>query len=153
MQRLIERRDGGDWPALEERGTLSLAFDERHRRRFRVQDDRGADLLVDLPRAVAFRDGDGLRAEQGGWWRIVAAAEAVLEVVGHDQQHLARLAWHLGNRHCPTEIRADSLRIRHDRVVEAMLIGLDARCRPLFVPFDPERGAYAPPPHGHDHSA
>jgi urease accessory protein len=143
LERLVEVRAAGEWPLAEERGTLTLAFEERHRRRMRIASDQGTELLLDLRRTVQLHDGDGVQGEQGGWWRVVAAPETVLEIRGRDPQHTARLAWHLGNRHCPTEIRPDGLRVRHDHVLEAMVTGLGATCRQLFVPFDPEGGAYA----------
>ncbi|RIV98161.1 urease accessory protein UreE, partial [Azospirillum brasilense] len=42
----------GHWPAEREAGTVTLAFDDRHRRRMVMTDDAGADFLLDLPRAV-----------------------------------------------------------------------------------------------------
>jgi urease accessory protein len=146
-RRLVEHAPSGEWPRDDEVGTLTLPFDDRHRRRVRLTSDQGADVLLDLQRAVALEEDDGLMCELGGWFRVVAAAEPVLEVQGRDPTHLARLAWHLGNRHTPTEIRPDALRVRQDHVLEAMLTGLGGSVRRLVVPFSPERGAY----HGHDH--
>ncbi|HEX2526501.1 MAG TPA: urease accessory protein UreE [Geminicoccus sp.] len=131
----------------EEVGTLTLTYDDRHRRRVRLISDQGVDLLLDLPRAAVLEEDDGLLCEQGGWFRTIAAAEPVLEVQGRDATHLARLAWHLGNRHTPAEIRANALRVRQDHVLEAMLTGLGGCTRRLVVPFTPERGAYD----GHHH--
>jgi urease accessory protein len=59
---------------------------------------------------------------------------------------MARLAWHLGNRHAEVQIVGDKLRIRRDHVLEEMLAGLGAVVTPIEAPFDPERGAYG---HGH----
>jgi urease accessory protein len=53
-----------------------------------------------------------------------------------------RLAWHLGNRHLPTEIQPDRLLIRDDHVIVHMLEGLGATLRRVDAPFDPEGGAY-----------
>ena len=73
-----------------------------------------------------------------------AAAEDVLEVTARDPGHLARLAWHLGNRHLPTEILAEGrLRIRYDHVIEEMLNHLGAEVTRARAPFQPEGGAYA----------
>ena len=66
-----------------------------------------------------------------------------------------RLAWHLGNRHLPTEIQADRLLIRDDHVIVAMLQGLGAELRKVDAPFNPEGGAYGEhnrqPGHQHHH--
>ena len=64
--------------------------------------------------------------------------------------HLVRVAWHLGNRHLPTQIMPKGLRIRRDHVIEAMVKGLGARIIEIEAPFDPEGGAYAA---GHAHAA
>jgi urease accessory protein len=80
---------------------------------------------------------------------VVAAPEPLLEIRGVDPQHLVRLAWHLGNRHLPTQIMPKGLRIRRDHVIEAMVKGLGARVIEIEAPFDPEGGAYAGGGHSH----
>ena len=90
-------------------------------------------------------DGDALQLDDGRLLKVLAAPELVVEVRHQDPDQLARLAWHLGNRHLPTEIRNHFLHIRPDHVIEAMLHGLGAHLVKLWAPFQPERGAY------HDH--
>src|SRR5262249_7007569 len=84
-------RPAGHWPTDKEAGSLPLDFDSRHRRRIRLTDDDGQDLLLDLPKAVAMADGDGLQLDDGRWLRIRAAAETVVEVRHKDPNHLVRL--------------------------------------------------------------
>jgi urease accessory protein len=82
----------------------------------------------------------------------VAANEKVCDVVAETPTALARLAWHLGNRHLPVEILPGRLRIRDDHVIVAMLQGLGASVTTLEAPFTPEQGAYAQGAgHGHTH--
>ena len=142
-------RPAGYWPK-EEAGTLTLDFDARHRRRIRLTTDQGEDVLLDLPKAVAMADGDGLQLEDGKWLKVQAAAELLVEVRQKDPNQLMRLAWHLGNRHLPTEIRNQVLRIRPDHVIEDMLHGFGADLVNVLAPFQPEGGAYGG--HGHHHS-
>jgi urease accessory protein len=98
------------------------------------------------------RSGDALALEDGRLVEVVAAPEPLLEIRCTDPLHLARVAWHLGNRHVPTQLLAKSLRIRRDHVLEEMLRGLGARVIEIEAPFDPEGGAYAPASeHGHRH--
>ena len=104
---------------------------------------RGLEFLLDLETAVVLRGGDALVLEDGRLVEVVAAPEPLLEIRGRDPQHLVRLAWHLGNRHLPTQITARGLRIRRDHVIEAMVRGLGARLIEIEAPFDPEGGAYA----------
>jgi urease accessory protein len=136
--------------------TVVLDFDDRHRRRMAMTGTRGLEFLLDLENAVALRGGDALVLEDGRLIEVVAAPEPLIEIRGTDPGHLVRLAWHLGNRHLPTQIMAKGLRIRSDHVIEEMVKGLGARVIEIEAPFDPEGGAYAaahePAGHGHhDH--
>jgi|SRR5215467_7839231 len=143
IRRASIHRPAGDWPENEAIDALTLIFDARHRRRIRLTTDKGEDVLIDLPRAIALADGDGLRLEHGGWLKVRAATELVIEVRHEDPEQLMRLAWHLGNRHLATEIRNESLRIRPDHVIEDMLLGFGAALVKRQTPFQPEGGAYS----------
>ncbi len=129
--------------------TVVLGFDDRHRRRMAMTGTRGVEFLLDLENAVALRGGDALVLEDGRLIEVVAAPEPLAEIRGTDPQHLVRIAWHLGNRHLPTQIAGKGLRIRRDHVIEAMVKGLGARVIEIEAPFDPEGGAYAS---GHAHA-
>jgi urease accessory protein len=145
-------RPAGHWPKEKIAGTLTLDFDARHRRRIRLTADQGEDVLLDLPKAVAMSDGDGLQLDDGRWLEVHAATEPIVEVRHENPHQLARLAWHLGNRHLPTEIRDDILRIRPDHVIEDMLRGFGAGLVKVQVSFQPEGGAYGGNGHHHDHA-
>lgn len=144
-------RPAGHWPEEKAAGSLTLDFDARHRRRIRMMADRGEELLLDLPKAIAMADGDGLRLDDGRWLKVHAAAEPIVEIRHKDPNQLVRLAWHLGNRHLPTEIRTQVLRIRPDHVIEEMLRGFGADLVNVLAAFQPEGGAYGGHGHHHDH--
>ncbi len=144
-------RPAGHWPKEIAAGTLTLDFDARHRRRLRLMTDQGEDVLLDLAKAVAMADGDALQLEDGRLLMVRAAAEPVVEVRHKDPNQLMRLAWHLGNRHLPTEIRDQVLRIRPDHVIEEMLLRFGAELLKVHSPFQPEGGAYSGDGHHHDH--
>ncbi len=144
MRRLIMVAKSGDWPDSEDVDTVTLGYDDRHRRRLRLTTSEGESVLLDLVKPQPLDDGDGLAFENdGGWLRIKAAPERVLEIKGRDQRHLIRLAWHLGNRHLPTEILDDGrLRIRYDQVIEEMLSQLGAITEQAEAPFKPEGNGF-----------
>jgi urease accessory protein len=123
--------------------TVVLDFDDRHRRRMAMVGTRGLEFLLDLENATALRGGDALVLEDDRLIEVVAAPEPLLEIRCNDPLHLVRVAWHLGNRHLPTQIMPKGLRIRRDHVIEAMVKGLGARIIEIEAPFDPEGGAYA----------
>ena len=153
MKRVRAVKTGGHWDGAGAVDQVSLDAHERHRRRVVLTGERGTTFLLDLPQATALRDGDGLVLDDGGIVRIVGRPEALIEIAAADSHELARLAWHIGNRHIDVQIVGDRLRIRRDYVIEDMLRGLGARLVPVEAAFDPELGAYAhhADAHAHDH--
>ena len=136
--------------------TVTLDYDSRFRRRIAMTGNDGTEFLLHLSEATELRAGCGLVLEDGRVIAVEAADEPVADIYSRDRHHLVRLAWHLGNRHLPTQIMADRLRIRQDHVIEAMAKGLGATVERLDAPFDPEGGAYGhgrtqPHDHGHGH--
>jgi urease accessory protein len=122
--------------------TVTLDHDARHRRRMRLVTDGGFAFLLDLPEARLLHDGDRLVLEDGRAVLVRAAPEPLLELVCSHPHALVRLAWHLGNRHLPTQLLGDRLRIRRDHVIAEMAMGLGAEVREIEAPFDPDGGAY-----------
>jgi urease accessory protein len=136
--------------------SIVLDFDDRHRRRMAMTATKGLAFLLDLPAAASLRGGDALVLEDGRLVEVVAASEPLLEIHCSDPLHLARVAWHLGNRHVPAQMLGRSVRIRRDHVLAEMAGQLGARVVEIESPFDPEGGAYAAPaddshPQAHDH--
>ena len=160
MLRATRHARAGDWSHPVDRVTLD--YDSRHRRRVRLTADSGETVLLDLPKAVAMADGDGLRLEDGRWIAVVAADEPLMEVTADSRLDLLRIAWHVGNRHLPTEIAEAGegdlrLRLRPDHVIAEMIAGLGGGVRRIRAPFQPEGGAYGGQAHhrhgDHDHAA
>lgn len=101
---------------------------------------------------MVLNDGDGLHlSSEGGWIVVRAAHEDVLEVTAASPHDLLRLAWHLGNRHCPAQIEPGRLLIRPDHVLADMLTGLGGDVRATQAQFTPEPGAYHRDGGGHSH--
>jgi urease accessory protein len=132
---------------------VRLDHDQRTRRRMVFTTEAGRSILLDMARPAHLRDGDLLRLEDGAFVRVEAMPEALIEIAAPSTAALVRIAWHLGNRHLPTQLLAGPdggcLRIRHDHVIAAMAAGLGGSCKPVLAPFDPEGGAYANGAHGH----
>jgi len=135
--------------------TVTLDHEGRHRRRVRLTGDHGTVFLLDLERATVFDEGDALVLDDGRLVRVIAARQPLLEVRAESPFVRLRLAWHLGNRHTPTELTEDALYLEPDPVLAEMLLGLGASVTPVNRPFRPERGAYdrggAGGGHGHHH--
>ncbi|MFO1249314.1 MAG: urease accessory protein UreE [Alphaproteobacteria bacterium] len=139
-------------------GRLRLDHHHRHRRRLVLQTVEGEPILLDLLQAVHLRGGDRLLLEDGAVIGVEALDEPLLEIAADSMAALIRIAWHLGNRHLPTQLLGNTLRIREDHVLEEMVKGLGGTVTHIVAPFDPEGGAYAGGgshshghSHGHDH--
>ena len=149
MRRAVAVHPRGEWPEDSTVDSVTLTYLDRHRRRIRLVTDAGEAFLLDLPRAHHLIDGDGLELDGGGHFRVRSASEPVFEIEAVDPANLARIAWHLGNRHLPLQVVGDRLRIREDHVIAEMVTGLGGRITQREAPFDPEFGAYAGLAHDH----
>ena len=136
--------------------TIILDYEGRYRRRIAMTCVRGTEFMLDLPDAVILQNGDALVLDDGRLVEIVAAPEELAELRCADVMQLARIAWHLGNRHITAQIMPNRIRIRRDHVIEDMARGLGAKLAHIEAPFEPDRGAYDEPAnkksHHHDHS-
>ncbi|QJP13132.1 urease accessory protein UreE [Starkeya sp. ORNL1] len=154
MIRANEVLPAGTWNAASAADRVVLPHDGRHRRRIAMRGEGDVAFLLDLTEATHLKHGDGLKLDDGRIVAVVAAEEPVAEIVARDAHHLARLAWHLGNRHVAAELLADRIRIARDNVLEEMARGLGATVSVVEAAFEPEGGAYeAAEAHGHEHHA
>ena len=142
MRRARQVKAAGAWNTADAVDCVALDAQDRHRRRIVLTGERGTTFMLDLPRATALRDGDGLLLDDGAMVRVAGHPEPLVEIAAVDARALARLAWHIGNRHVDVQVVGNRLRIRRDHVIEDMLRGLGAALYPIEAPFDPEPGAY-----------
>lgn len=137
-------RKAGEWSGAADRCVLT--YDERFLRRKRLVAEGGTSFVVDLENTTSLDHGDAFLMEDGRLIEVFAAPEALFAVTGPD---MARLAWHIGNRHTPCQIGRGRLLIQRDPVIGHMLEHLGATVVPVNEPFTPEGGAYG---HGRTHS-
>ena len=129
-----------------------LDYEQRYLRRRVITCVSGKLLLVDLPTATVLENGDSLPVKSGGYIKVKAADEELLEIRSNGSHQMTIIAYHLGNRHLPVQIESVRLLIKDDHVIKAMLIKLGAQIRHVKAPFNPEGGAYGlGRTHGHDH--
>lgn len=122
--------------------SITLDQTSRHRRRLKMVSDGGIAFLLDLAEATQLCDGDHLLLDDARRILVRAEPEPLYEVRGHSSHHLLGLTWHMGNRHLPTQIMKDHLRIRRDPVIARMLELLGGEVRDIEAAFDPQGGAY-----------
>jgi len=133
------------------KGTLELPFEKRQKSRFKTRLVSGEEVGVMLPRGEILRGGDLVTTSDGRIIEVIAQLEKVLHVEGKSAGSLAKIAYHLGNRHVPVEVGDGYLRLGDDYVLERMLEGLGAKVSHTNAPFEPEAGAYGGA--GHEHGA
>jgi urease accessory protein len=131
--------------------TVILTPEQRRAPRGAVTGVKGTRCTFDLAEPIALRMGDLLLLDDGHLMEVVAEPEPLIEARAKDLTALARLAWHLGDRHVPVQLFANRLRVRRDAAIEALLARLGAKVVAIEAPFDPEGGAYAATTHGHHH--
>jgi urease accessory protein len=117
---------------------------------------KGGTIEIDLHQPVRLRTDDLLLLDDGNLVEVVAAPELLIEARAADTAALARLAWHLGDRHVPLQVLPNRIRARREGAIEGLLASLGAKIAMIEAPFEPEGGAYAQQEvpacdHDHDH--
>jgi len=130
---------------------LRLPFDLRQKSRLRAKLESGEEVAIALPRGQVLRGGDLLLAQSGEVIEVVAETERVMDAACASPEALARIAYHLGNRHVAVQLANGAIRFAADAVLRKMVEGLGAQVTEIDAPFEPEAGAYAPH-HRHDES-
>lgn len=129
-------------------GRLVLTFEQRQKSRLRVRAESGEEVALVLERGRLRRGGERVTAADGRVFEIVAAPEKLLHI---ESDEIARVAYHLGNRHVPVQVGEGFLRIAEDHVLEEMVKRLGATVTHVEAPFEPEAGAYDGGGHHHHH--
>jgi urease accessory protein len=151
MLRATEIAAVGTWHG-KPTDVVRLDYDRRTRRRIALTGESGLAFLLDLAKATVLNAGDGIRLDDGRIVAVEAAPERLLEITCANERALARIAWHLGNRHLAAELGERTIYIREDHVIADMVRGLGAGVRVVERPFNPEGGAYGHGAvHGHSH--
>jgi urease accessory protein len=138
-------------PCTEAAATLTLPWTQRIKSRQRALLDNGEEAGLFLERGIILRGGDVLSSADGFTVQIQAARETLSTVHCDDPLQLARLCYHLGNRHVDLQISTNQLCYPHDHVLDEMIRGLGFSPVMQQAPFEPESGAYGDGGHNHGH--
>jgi urease accessory protein len=103
------------------------------------------------------RTDDVIALDNGSFVEVVAKPEPLVEARAADVPGLARIAWHLGDRHIAVQLLPNRIRALREPATEDLLKALGAKVATIDAPFEPEGGAYDVPSghshdHGHDHA-
>ena len=131
--------------------TVILDYAQRSAQKIAVTGVKGGAFEIDLHEPRRLRTDDLLLLDDGTLIEVLAAPEPLIEARATDVAALARLAWHLGDRHVPVQVLPNRVRALRDGTIEALLKSLGAKVTLIDAPFEPEGGAYASA-HGHDHA-
>jgi urease accessory protein len=141
--RIATHRVPREIQALE---SVELTFDQRERSRLRATLASGEEIGIQLRIGTVLSHGDKLALQDGRYIEVIAANEALHEVRASSATQLARIAYHVGNRHVPLQVNDDHLLMLPDHVLRAMVEGLGGIVKDVKRGFQPESGAY-----GHSH--
>jgi len=131
---------------------LSLPFEVRQKARFVATLNSGLEVGLQIERGHILRNGDKLRAVDGTIIQVEAGDEAVSTVNVQDQKLIARVCYHLGNRHVQLQVESGWCRYLQDHVLDEMVELLGAKVMHENAPFEPESGAYSGGHlHAHNH--
>ncbi|WP_052329876.1 urease accessory protein UreE [Thermicanus aegyptius] len=136
-------------PAIEleqvEWERVFLHWEELEKRILRVRSDRGREIGIRLETEKRLEEGDILFKEGNFWGTISLLPSKVIVIEPRDQMEMIRLAYEVGNRHLPLEIRMPFLIILHDEPSVELL-------RRLNIPFTIEEQPFRPiPQKAHSH--
>jgi len=147
MLKITERLD------LAERydAVISLDYDSRKRGRLKTLTETSEDAGLFLERGRVLTDGDYLKATDGRVVLVRAAVEQLTRASTTDPVLLAKICYHLGNRHTPVEIQPGSVFFQRDHVLSDLCSQLGLGVEHVERPFAPERGAYGKHARGHHH--
>jgi urease accessory protein len=146
--RVVTAAERKDAPVTD---TLILPHAQRQAQKGFLFGIKGTCVELDFAEPVRLRTDDALMLDDGGLIEVVAEPEPLVEVRAADLPSLARLAWHLGDRHVPIQVFERKLRLKRDPAIEAMLGSLGAKVALIEAPFEPEGGAYEAAADGHHH--
>src|ERR1051325_7863978 len=107
--KVVGAAERGNRPLID---TVILDYAQRSARTLAVSGLRGGQFDIALDRPARLRTDDALLLDDGALVEVVAAAEPLIEARVADVAALARLAWHLGDRHIPVQKFANRLRPR-----------------------------------------
>jgi urease accessory protein len=150
--RVLSPAERGGRPTAD---TVILDYAQRSAQKITVAGVKGGQFEIALAAPARLRTDDVLLLDDGSLIEVVAAPEPLLEARASDLAQLARLAWHLGDRHVSVQLFANRIRTRREPAIEALLRSLGAKLALIEAPFEPEGGAYAHDHghgHGHDHA-
>ncbi len=122
---------------------------------------KGQTIHIDFKERL--RHDDVVALDDGSFVEVVAKPEALIEARAADVAALARIAWHLGDRHIAVQLMPNRVRALRAPATEELLKALGAKVALIDAPFEPEGGAYEVPSahdhahhdhahHGHDHA-
>jgi urease accessory protein len=134
--------------------TVILDYAQRSAAAVNATGLKGGRFEIVLAQPARMRTDDALLLEDGSLLEVVAAPEPLIEARAGDVASLARLAWHLGDRHISVQMLPNRIRAQREPGIESLLVSLGAKVTPIEAPFEPEGGAYESQTHdlAHDHA-
>ena len=121
---------------------IFLSYENRFKRRLRMETEKGHEFLLNLPKAIELPIGGSLILENGKEIEIKALKEKLFKVIPCNTEDLPEISWHIGNRHLPCQIFKDYLTIQENFVFAEMLKSLNCKIETINTTFSHMKGVY-----------
>ncbi len=132
---LIDHLPESSPPVGSARDRVVLTWEERAKTRQQLRSEGGREIAVKLPTGTRLPPETLLFVGDGFHIVVAAADEDVWVIRSADAPLLARVAYEIGNRHFPIDIRADSIAVRFDHTLAELWDRLAVRAESARRPF------------------
>lgn len=119
------------------RDTLSLTWEERRWTRKKTVTTGGREIALALPTGTVLEPGDVLTVEDDWYLVVEARPEPVLALFPESYEAAVRIAFDVGNRHCPLGGDGDTLLVPDDTAMEDLVRRLGVRWERREVVYAP----------------
>lgn len=138
---IVDNLPTGAVPPASELDPLVLRWEQRSKSHQVVVTNGGREIGVKLPTGTRLPPGLVVHIGAGFHVEVVAAVEDVWEIQAADPRTLLRVAYEIGNRHFPIDIRAGSLRVLYDHTLQDLWERLGVRAERVRQPFSSDHGS------------
>lgn len=139
VDRIVGKLSDGETRRVER---VPMGWEDRLRSRQRATTDHGTELGIGLPTGQAMHEGDVLHEDDERVVVVATVPEDVLVLRPGSSVEMGRVAFQVGNRHAPIQVKEDRILTPYDHVVEEYFRKMGVRCERAKEPFTHDFGAY-----------
>jgi urease accessory protein len=121
----------------KEEDKLVLTWEERRWLRGRFMTAKGRKIGIALPTGIILEPGAVLFVGEDWYLKVEGAVEPVLEIIPSCYDEAVRIAFEVGNRHFPMELKEGKVLVPDDKAMVRLMERLGARWERRRAVFNP----------------